>query len=54
MVAQFVRNINPCLPGGWGRALPYGERLVINRREQGQKGVISEPNGVTRRVGGYG
>ncbi len=28
-------------------------RLVINRREQGQKGVSSEPDGVTRRTGGY-
>ncbi len=32
MVAQIVRNINPYLPGGWGRALPYGGRLVIKRR----------------------
>jgi hypothetical protein len=32
MVAHFVRNINPYLPGGWERVLPYGGRLVIKRR----------------------
>ncbi len=31
----------------------YGVRLAINRREQGQKGVSSEPDGVTRRASGY-
>jgi hypothetical protein len=32
MVAYFVRNINPYLPGGWERVLPYSGRLVIKRR----------------------
>jgi len=32
MVAHFVQNINPCLSGGWERALPYGGRTVIKRR----------------------
>ncbi len=31
-------SINSNLPGGWERASPYGERLVINRQEQGGKG----------------
>jgi len=53
MVAHFVRNINSYLPGGWERTLSCGGRLVIKRQKQGQKGVISEPDGVTRRVGGY-
>lgn len=30
--------INSNLPGGWETAPPYGERLVINRQEQGWKG----------------
>jgi len=54
MIAQIVQNINSWPPGGWGKALPYGVRLAINRREQGQKGVSSEPDGVTRRASGYG
>ncbi len=33
--------------------LPYGVRMVINRQKRGQKGVISEPDGITRRAGDY-
>jgi hypothetical protein len=43
MIAQIVQNINSWSPGGWGRALPYGVRLVINpfdklRTSVGSKG----------------
>ena len=37
MIAQTVRNINACPPGGGVRALPPGVRLVINRQKRGRK-----------------
>ncbi len=29
---------NSNLPGGWEKTFPYGERVVIKRQEQGEKG----------------
>ena len=38
MIQRKKVSINSTLPGGWETAPPYGERLVINRQEQGGKG----------------
>ena len=43
MIPQKGVSLNSNLRGGWETAPPYGERLVINRQEQGGKGDKLRP-----------